>query len=227
MQPRSKVRHSLFKEMEVAVPQFRPHIVFDVGANVGQSTARYLAAWPGCQVVAFEPISETFAVLQSAFEGRDDVTCEKVALGARSGAEAMMSAAGVSTMNAILPEGRTKGPSESVAVRAGDDYCRDRAIDRISFLKVDTEGHDFEVLQGFSRMIAEARIDFLQVEVGMNPANQRHVPLRRFADWLEPQGYYVFGVHDQVQERTGRVMMRRANVVFVGDTPALRRDLAG
>src|SRR5688500_16227435 len=39
-------------------------IVFDVGANVGQSVRRFSRLLPGCEVYAFEPAPSAFAQLQ-------------------------------------------------------------------------------------------------------------------------------------------------------------------
>jgi hypothetical protein len=46
----------------------------------------------------------------------------------------------------------------------GDDYFHERGVDRIGFLKVDTEGHDYKVLKGFSGMIARGSVDMIQFE---------------------------------------------------------------
>ncbi len=46
----------------------------------------------------------------------------------------------------------------------GEVFCRDQGLEHIHFLKVDTEGHDLQVLAGFERMIANGSVDVIQFE---------------------------------------------------------------
>lgn len=48
----------------------------------------------------------------------------------------------------------------------GDDYCEKHEIDSINFLKIDTEGSEHLVLQGFDRMLTGKKIDVIQFEYG-------------------------------------------------------------
>ena len=42
-------------------------IIFDVGANIGQTALSYLKNFPDAEIFSFEPISETFQQLQAHF----------------------------------------------------------------------------------------------------------------------------------------------------------------
>ena len=192
----------------------QPQVVFDVGANVGQSTATYHDVWPQAQVYAFEPVKETFRALQAKFASSSAVTLENMALGAAPNPAATIRADGVSTMNSLVEDGRVRGSVETIEVMTGDAYCDDRGIPRIDFLKIDTEGHDLKVLVGLARMLRDGRISFLQVESGMNPENSRHANIAAFLGFLEPLGYYLYGVYDQVREKSDPTVLRRANLVF-------------
>ena len=46
----------------------------------------------------------------------------------------------------------------------GDEFFKQHVVKRISFLKIDTEGHDLKVLKGFSEMISHGRVDVIQFE---------------------------------------------------------------
>ena len=48
-------------------------IVFDVGANIGQSVTRFRRLLPGCEIYSFEPAPETFRELQINTQGMPDV----------------------------------------------------------------------------------------------------------------------------------------------------------
>ena len=48
-----------------SLPRYRVDIVFDVGANVGQSAKIYLARFPRSHIYCFEPVINTFHNLQA------------------------------------------------------------------------------------------------------------------------------------------------------------------
>jgi hypothetical protein len=76
-----------------------------------------------------------------------------------------------------------------VAVSTIDDFVVERGIDRIAFLKVDTEGFDLAVLRGAQKAIAEYRIEVIQFE--FIPANiVTGATMRGFFEALP--GYEVF-----------------------------------
>ena len=56
-------------------------------------------------------------------------------------------------------------PIKEMVIR-GDDYCEKHEIDSINFLKIDTEGSEHLVLQGFDRMLTGKKIDVIQFEYG-------------------------------------------------------------
>ena len=56
--------------------------------------------------------------------------------------------------------------SEVVPLTTIDQICNETAIDHIDLLKIDTEGHEMEVLLGASAMIDAGRISSVQLEFG-------------------------------------------------------------
>lgn len=82
------------------------------------------------------------------------------------------------------------GASVEVEALTGDSYCRREGIDRIDLLKVDTEGHDLAVLQGFDGMLSTGRVDVVQFEFTLYAVYAR-TWLRDFYDMLTPYGYRI------------------------------------
>lgn len=105
---------------------------------------------------------------------------------------------------------------ESVKIETLDDFCLEHEISHIGFLKIDTEGNDLNVLRGGKQILSQQRIDVVQVEAGMNPANKRQVPYNSLCNFLEARNYLLFGIYDQVSEWPQRKPhLRRANPVFI------------
>jgi FkbM family methyltransferase len=204
----------VFSDIVKRVPGFRFDVMFDVGANVGQTATRYAAFAPDAKIHAFEPIAQTFKKLSEAVADLPNVTANNFALG-RETATMRASASDTSVRNRILPGSARARKAEDVRVVRGSEYCRDREISSISFLKIDTEGHDLAVLEGFGEALDTA--DFVQVEASFNPGNAIHVSFRVLEDYLREHDFLLFRIYEQVMEFRdgGRPYARRGNPVFV------------
>ena len=208
------------QDIRNSLPNFRARVVFDIGANVGQSAKVFLAMFPLCHVDCFEPASETFAELRQSLKQSSRVDCHRLAFGSSSG-KGKMVLHGHSVMSFLLDESsdiplKPDMATEPVDVATVDEFCSARNIDRIGYLKIDTEGGDLDVLKGAEGMLGEQRIDLVQVEAGMNATNHRHVPLEALKEFLEPLGYFLFGIYEQMHEwPTDEPHLRRTNLVFV------------
>lgn len=197
------------------VPGFAPNIIFDVGANVGQTSADFAAHCPRATIHSFEPVASSYQALVKAVPAT--VHCHNIALGAEDGEVHFRSVAKSVTNHVIDDPAKTKHPVEIVRIRAGDSFCHEHGVPRIDYLKIDTEGHDLQVLVGFTSLLRRSAIAFLQVEAGMNSLNTRHVSLATMQGFLEPLGYHLHQISGQVQEKDSCVL-RRCNAVFVSST---------
>jgi FkbM family methyltransferase len=198
------------------LPAFRPRTIFDVGANAGITTEIFATRFPEARVHAFEPVPSTFRQLKDRTRSIGQVRCHEVALSDHAG-----------TVEMVVPDNprlarivATREPgTEIVEVQAttGDTFCAGERISHVDFLKVDTEGHDLDVLHGFGVMLAGQRIGLIDVEAGVAPDNDRHVPFGALKDYLEGLGYLPFWIHEATLDLyfTGRPILRRVNAVFV------------
>lgn len=207
---------------------FDPKVVFDVGANIGQTVDGILARWERAKVFAFEPGSAAFAQLERKWGGDSRVDLNRLALSGLEG-EVRFSADGSSTGNHILA-GSESGDCEVVSVRRGDDFCRGKGISCIDLLKIDTEGYDLDVLLGFTDLLRAGKVEYIQVECTTSLDNRFHVHLERFIHFLHPFNYRIFGIYDFSRKcfKTNQPLMGSwfCNAVFVREieNPRLRRD---
>jgi len=214
--------NDVFYDLAQRAPGFACSVIFDVGANHGQSVAKLRQAAPGSRIYCFEPIDSAFAELLSTTRGVHGVSCHKLALGAHAGSE-RMARQGSTTTHFVLREGDDQAPSgstvESIAMATLDGFCDEHGIASIDYLKIDTEGSDLDVLLGGERMLREHRVAVVEVEAGMGPTNHRHVPFERLKAQLEASSYLLFGIYEQVWEwPLGAPNLRRSNCVFLSKT---------
>jgi len=205
----------VFEDIVKSLPDYRIKIIFDVGANVGQSALQYARIFPDASIYSFEPVSKSFKSLVKASKGSKNIKCFQIALSSSSG-KGVISAEGTSTMNHLLDNNENHISVEEVDLTSIDDFCENNSITHISYLKVDTEGADLDVLKGSVAMLNKQSIDFLELEASTNPNNTYHVPLEEIKSYMEEYNYFLFGFYDQASEwPTKEVNLRRVNPVFV------------
>jgi FkbM family methyltransferase len=215
---------SLYEDLARRLYQFHPGVIFDVGANIGQSARKFRSRFPDSEVFCFEPVESTFAELQAALAGDGRVRLFPLALGASCGS-ARIQLQERSDNNSLRRSAeedqspRDDLPSETVEVITLDDFCAQHDIPQIDLLKIDTEGYDLEVLKGAENILRNAGVTLIQVEAGMNPFNTKHIPLHDLQEHLEARGYVLFGLYDQTPEWSGVARLRFCNAVFIHSEP--------
>lgn len=191
--------------------------VFDVGANVGQTTQMIKARFPAAGVHAFEPVRSTYQTLERNVRPLDGVACHRLALSDRVGVAAMTAAAN-SPLNRLVEarpdQGLADAGTEQVETDTIDRFCRERQIERIDILKVDAEGADLKVLQGAGRMLREARVSFVFAEVGFNPADAGHVHVAVLLEHLLEAGVEPYSFYDYCRLRPPAYQEEGLGLVF-------------
>jgi FkbM family methyltransferase len=220
---------NLFTDL-ASIPAPPLRTVFDVGAHRGESATEFTRVWKGATLYCFEPTGESFEALQARFTASPRVNCYRLALGDREYEGTLFLRSGSVNNSLKKYEGFSKGETlvaeEQVAVQTLDKFCADLNIRHIDFLKVDTEGADMEVLAGAENLLARGAVGVVQVEVGLDPNNTKHVSFESCKSKFEEFGYRLFGIYEQVREfPSHRWHLRRCNAVFI--SPELSSATAG
>src|SRR5215469_1920384 len=131
-------------DQQVAVPDAK--VIFDVGANVGQSARTYRKLFPTSQIWSFEPLPSTYESLCASLSdtGFHPVP---VALSDRIGMTTL-NIGSQSITNSILKRESHTGQSVQVPTDTIDHFCCEHGIDAIDILKVDVEGAEGYVFKG-------------------------------------------------------------------------------
>lgn len=172
-------------------------VILDVGANEGQTVGDLRTLVPAPRIFALEPVRSTFEVLRERTEGMSTVEPVRLALGAEPGT-ATMHLNEYSEWNSLSPDWTPHTGTETVPVSTIDLFLEEREVEFVHFLKVDTEGHDLEVLRGAVETLTASRVAIVQVEVRFD---REGLDLEPFREYLGPLGYRLVGLYDQ--HRTG------------------------
>jgi FkbM family methyltransferase len=126
-------------------------VVFDVGANTGQSVAKFRRLLPESTIHSFEPGPRAFRELTSTSRGLRNVNLVNAAVGSAPGRLTLIENEFTDMSSFLRPSTAAWGEivaETDVEVTTVDSYCAERGIDRIDLLKIDTQGYEFEVLRG-------------------------------------------------------------------------------
>jgi len=211
-------RGSLADAIRAYLPSYSPRVVFDVGANIGQSARWFASLFPQAAIYAFEPLEELHRVLASVATSLPKTQVFRLALGDAPGEVTMAVDPRRPTEGRVTTDPALSGERlVTVQMETGDRFCAARSIEHIGLLKIDAEGHDLKVLKGFSKMLSQGAIDLAEAEVGMNRFNTKHVPLEDVRQFMDTLDYDLFYIYEQVLDVafSGRPILRRANVVFI------------
>lgn len=120
-------------------------VVIDIGANFGIFTFSFSSINPTCQIHAFEPVSDTFQLLSKSRSRYDttNIFCHNTALGNFDGTTPIQYAPtnpGISSISRKID----KSVQVDINIKTLDSYN----FQNISFIKIDVESYELEVLKG-------------------------------------------------------------------------------
>ncbi len=182
-----------------------PRLGFDVGANEGQTAGELRRIFSEARIYCFEPYEAAFRTLQRRLGGDPRFCLEPIALGDNKG-EATLYENAQSVTNSLLPnapEAHLFQPTayaipmgqSKVAITTLDDFCKERTIPRIDFLKIDCQGYDLRILQGARKHLTEHRISFIVVEMLFAPLYTGQANFHEIYGFLTGFGYRLVGLY--------------------------------
>ena len=158
-------------------------VLFDVGANSGDYARAAYRINPALEIYAFEPHPFTYAALQAALGQEFHLHLINKGVSAASGTVYLHDyASNDGSQHATLYReviadlhGVTDVKSHLVDVTTVDDFMRQHDIPHVRLLKVDVEGHEYDVLEGARVAIESRRIGAIHFEF-----NEMNIFSRRF-----------------------------------------------
>ena len=160
----------------------RGMLIFDVGANKGQSIKFFKSMNPLATIYSFEPSPSTFAKLTRNLQARafENVFLNMISLSSKKTQLELYESVLDETSSFEKPKSDSKyfkiknrilfqssltqTKSIPVSVDTLDSFCAEHLILKISILKVDVEGHELAVIQGATRMLKNNDIAVVQFE---------------------------------------------------------------
>jgi FkbM family methyltransferase len=153
-------------------------VIVDVGVNRGQSTILFLKWFPKAKIYGFEPLPDAFIIAKKRLAERAQLY--NLGVSSMSGVRTFWQAKldETSTFDKPNLESNYHKMKSKVLLSSVDtmykaltvntislcDFTSKEKIDRIDLLKVDTEGHELEVLKGATTLLKQKQINLIQIE---------------------------------------------------------------
>jgi FkbM family methyltransferase len=191
-------------------------VLFDVGANVGQTAVRLAALFPASRIHSFEPDRDVFATLRRNTQNLPSVESHAIALSDEDAAGTLFVTQG-SEGSSLLPLAKDvgalrlgawtePGAEKPVTVSRLDSFCAAHGIARIDLLKSDTQGNDLRVLEGAGAMLTPATIRTIFCEVLFAPLYEGQCNFDDVHQLLIGRGYRLVGFYNETRDASHRLM---------------------
>jgi FkbM family methyltransferase len=179
--------------------QKKSFVAFDVGANVGNYTQTIIDIGDEVSVATdihlFEPTKSCVQLLTKRFGSLDNIAINSYGLSDREEQKFIYYEKKMSGLSSLykrnLKEYRTNlSKKEKVSLEKGCNYIKKENIKHINFIKIDVEGHELSVLNGFEKYINPSFVDFVQFEYGGCNIDSRTY-LKDLYNFFEDRKFYV------------------------------------
>jgi FkbM family methyltransferase len=162
--------------------------IFDIGANKGEYVKTIRSVIHNSIIHCFEIVPDTRQTLIHNLAETDNLIVSDCGLSDKSGfleigfnkendTEARVSSNLTGAKTVITCQ-----------VQTGDEYCQENNIEEIDLLKIDTEGHEIPILEGFTNTLSTIKV--IQFEYGNTWIPHKHFLWEAY-EILEPAGFLI------------------------------------
>ncbi|MGE0347811.1 FkbM family methyltransferase [Hydrogenophaga sp.] len=182
------------KELLSKLAALNPSVVFDVGCNVGEWSQTAIRHFPNARIHCFELSDSTFKTLSENLKGPNFVL-NNMGMGDKDAVVEYKDYGDNSKVNTLLVDAtyhdrKIEFKMKRSTIRSGDSYCAEKGIEAIDFLKIDVEGADHLVLEGFSGLLQKKAVRVIQFEYGYTHGDAKFL-MRDFHRLFAQHGYVV------------------------------------
>ena len=163
--------------------------IFDVGSHRGESIDYFIKLKDLKKIQSFEPQKNIFLVLKKKYKNNNKVILNQIALSQNENYKDFYinDLSSTSTFSRLNKKSlwlkiknrilNKKNPIISkIKIRSLtiDKFIKQKKIKKIDLLKIDTEGHELEVLKGALKTIKEHKVKFILIELHFSKMYQNY-----------------------------------------------------
>jgi FkbM family methyltransferase len=172
---------------------FYPKVIFDVGANIGQTANYFIDHFPDSNIYCFEPVEETYRKLTSNISNNKIHTFNQ-GLGSTIHDETIHLNNSSGSSSLIGDDGRFF-KTEIVKINTGQNFFIQNQIENVDLLKMDVEGYELEVLKGFGPLL-KTNVKMIYAEVGFDKKDPYKTYISDLLELTNDYGFIASGFYE-------------------------------
>jgi len=194
--------------------------IFDVGANVGQTTKELRRWFPDAYVHAFEPTPASREAYQHLHATDPRVKLWPYAIASQPG-RATFHINQRSMTNSLLTSAPTSaqwvGEANvtnveriEVEVRTLDEFCEANRVERVDILKLDIQGSELDALRGATELFRRKAVRYVCLEAPFVLLYERQAFFHEIREFLAAQGCELYGLFKLARHESDRLLFADA-----------------
>ena len=172
-------------------------IIFDIGANIGQSAEKYAFFYKNATIYSFEPLIKEYEILKTkdiknlkpfniGFSNKK--TKENFFVNQSSATSSLLPLS--ENAEKVWQINRLKNIDRLICnFDTLDNFCKEMNIKNIDFMKIDTQGSEYLVLDGAKELLSKKVIRNIQLEVILGDTYKGQKTIGFYLNLLENYGY--------------------------------------
>lgn len=186
-------------------------LIFDVGANIGQTALHLRRFLPRATIHSFEPVPATCTELRRNTAGHPTIQVHPLAMSNATGETDIFVTDNSQLSSLEAREGQT---AVRIRTQTVDDFCAEQGITAIDILKMDVEGHELGVIEGARGMLDAGRIRCVYGEVGFGAHDGGHTPFPDFHATMLARGFEFAGLYEPWRDPPNRHRYEFASAMY-------------
>ena len=218
-------------EDQKALVRGKPITIFDIGAHHGETSLLYNTLFKEPTIYAFEPFLASFEKLKKNTSGFNNINIFNTAIGNISG-QVDFHVNNFSATNSILPTHPDSNINwgkgmldtiETIKINSLilDDFIEQNKIDKIDILKLDTQGAEYNIIEGALKSIGQNIISLIYLEIIIMPTYKKQKFLDEILLLLRKNGFVLYNFYNYLFTDYGELLQVDAIFIYKG----LRRPL--
>lgn len=171
-------------------------ICFDIGANVGYYTLLFSSLCKDGEIHSFEPLPLCYHLLSASIllNNFNNIRLNKFALSNCNGVSEFSVSKKYESSSFVHTEMSPLENTIQVEIRRLDDYIKENSIERIDFMKIDVEGAEKLVLEGFTETLSKKELQPKILLLELYDPNFVHynTSIEEIVTFLYSYGYKAF-----------------------------------
>lgn len=189
--------------------------IFDVGANKGQTTIKYLSKFPSSRIYCFEPLPELAHKLSTTVTNNENVVIVPKAV-SNTNKSTNFYVNHLDVASSLLPRpssGEKYYPTiaeskeviqvESITL---DSFSQENGLSKVDILKLDIQGGELDALHGSHSLLSDSKVGLIYTEIQFVHLYEGAPLFGDILQYLNNFGYSLFDFYNLHRADGGRLI---------------------